>query len=248
MKDTASSPRSGAAHPGPVGARGARAGAQHLINGPGAEKRWDMHKRTGDIPASVDRAADTAWGKFKARLSFTKSATPEDTAVQKRRSDPAAFKSPEQKMIEKIRLRMSQYPEWYETNPDKLAGCVAMELERIGDVLDRQLADAEEPVEVWQIPLSVFNWLVQTSEGETFVRGALRAWSNAQYFNAANAANLDEAQRSKLRAPLLDQSPMLLNVVLKELIDTGLVVTFSKKFVGPEFKALVMRVQSPIAE
>ena len=211
-------------------------------------ERTQMEKRTGHVPDTVHRAAETAWGKWKNKLAFAKAPKAEDDLAARSRADAEALKSPEQRMIEKIKLRMTQLPDWYETDPAKVAKLVAAELERIGTVLDAKLAEAEEPVEVWQIPLSVFNWLVQTSEGETFVRGALRAWSNAQYFNAANAANLDEAQKSKLRAPLLDQSPMLLNVVLKELIDTGLVVTFSKKFVGPEFKALVMRVQSPIAE
>jgi len=206
-----------------------------------------MYKRTGEIPESVDQAADTAWKKFKHRLSFTKEAHPDDHVVRKHGVAPDDLKSPEQKMIEKIKLRMAQYPEWYETDPDKLAELVARELDRIGDLLDRRLADAEEPVEVWQIPLSVFNWLVETAKGESFVRGALRAWSNAELFNGSYAANLSDAERRKLRAPFLDEAPMLLKVVLEELLETGLVITFSKKFVGPEFKYLVMRVQSPVA-
>lgn len=207
-----------------------------------------MNKRTGEVPESVDRAAETAWGKFKHRLSFTKEASTDDVVVRKGRVDPDSLKSPEQKMIEKIKLRMSQYPEWYENDPDKLAKLVARELERIGELLDRRLADAEEPVEVWQIPLSVFNWLVQSPEGESFVRGALRAWANAEQFNSSYAANLDDAKREKLRAPFMGEAPMLLKVVLEELLETGLVITFSKKFVGPEFKYLVMRVQSPVAD
>ena len=248
MKDTASTLRSGDDHPGPVGARDQSERSQQRVEGPGAEKRSQMNKRTGDVPESVDRAADTAWGKFRDRLSFSKAAASEDTVVRKGRADPETLKSPEQKMIEKIKLRMSQYPEWYETDPDKLAVCVARELERIGELLDRQLANADEPVEVWQIPLSVFNWLVQTPNGESFVRGALRAWSNAEHFNGSYAANLSDDQRKKLRSPFMGEAPMCLNVVLEELLETGLVITFSKKFIGPEFKYLVMRVQSPIAE
>ena len=248
MKDTASTLRSGDDHPGPVGARDKSERSQQWVEGPGAEKRLQMNKRTGDVPESVDRAANTAWGKFRDRLSFSKAAASEDTVVRKGRADPETLKSPEQKMIEKIKLRMSQYPEWYETDPDKLAACVARELERIGELLDRQLANADEPVEVWQIPLSVFNWLVQTPNGESFVRGALRAWSNAEHFNGSYAANLSDDQRKKLRAPFMGEAPMCLNVVLEELLETGLVITFSKKFIGPEFKYLVMRVQSPIAE
>ena len=120
--------------------------------------------------------------------------------------------------------------------------------ERIGTVLDAKLAEAEEPVEVWQIPLSVFNWLVDTPTGEGFVHGALKAWSSAENFNAANAAQCDEAQRAKLRAPFLELAPLRLRAVLEELLATGLVVTFAEKFVGPELKYLVMRVQSPVEE
>jgi hypothetical protein len=207
-----------------------------------------MNKRTGEVPESVDRAAETAWGKFKQRLSFTKTPHKDDTGVSRGRVDPEALKSPEQKMIDKIKLRMSQYPEWYETDPDKVAKTVACELERIGEVLDRQLADAEEPVDVWPVPLSVFNWLVETPEGESFVHGALKAWSHAERFNSAYAADLDPAQRAKLREPFMDLAPMLLRVVLQELLETGLVVTFAEKFVGPELKFLVMRVQSPVED
>lgn len=248
MKDTASTPRSGANRPGPAGIRGARSGAQRSIHGPGPEMGSQMHKRTGEIPEKVDRAADSTWRKFRDRLSFTKAPAVEETAMRRGRVDPDSLKTPEQKMIEKIRLRMKQYPEWYETNPDKLAGCVAQELERIGDLLDRELAEAEEPVEVWLIPLSVFNWLVDTPNGESFVRGALSAWSNAERFNRSNAGDLDADQRDRLRTPFLAQAPMCLKVVVGELLDTGLIITFAKKFVGPEFKYLVMRVQSPVAE
>ena len=94
----------------------------------------------------------------------------------------------------------------------------------------------------------MFNWLRESPQGETFVHGALKAWSNAEHFNASNAATLGEAQRRKLREPFLDLAPMLLGVVLEELLKTGLVVTFGEKFVGPELKYLVMRVQSPVED
>ncbi len=248
MQDMAAAPRSGDPVPGPVGARDLNDRSQQPADGLGAEERTLMKKRTYEVPEKITRAADSVWGKYKSRLSFTKAPPTEETGASRARVDPDAFKTPEQKMIEKIKLRMSQYPQWYETDPDKLAATVAAELDRIGEVLDRQLADAQDPLEVWQIPLSVFNWLVETARGETFVHGALKAWSNAEHFNASNAANLGEAQRKKLREPFLEIAPMLLRVVLEELLKTGLVVTFAEKFVGPELKFLVMRVQSPVED
>ncbi|MCB1337089.1 MAG: hypothetical protein KDK10_06445 [Maritimibacter sp.] len=207
-----------------------------------------MEKRTGHVPDTVHRAAETAWGKWKNKLAFAKAPKAEDDLAARSRADAEALKSPEQRMIEKIKLRMTQLPDWYETDPAKVAKLVAAELERIGTVLDAKLAEAEEPVEVWQIPLSVFNWLVDTPTGEGFVHGALKAWSSAENFNAANAAQCDEAQRAKLRAPFLELAPLRLRAVLEELLATGLVVTFAEKFVGPELKYLVMRVQSPVEE
>ncbi len=248
MQDMAAVPRSGEPQSGPAGATRQNECPWRPVEEPGADERVQMKKRTGEVPETVDRAADSAWGKFKQRLSFTKAPPKDDNGVIRGRIDPDVFKTPEQKMIDKIKLRMSQYPEWYETDPDKVAKNVACELERIGETLDRKLAEAEEPVEVWPIPLSVFNWLVETAKGETFVHGALKAWSNAERFNASYAANLDDAQRAKLREPLLEIAPMLLRVVLQELLETGLIVTFAEKFVGPELKFLVMRVQSPIED
>ena len=248
MQDMAAVPRSGNPHPGPVGAGVQSDRSRQQADGPGADERTRMKKRTGDVPETVDRAAATAWGKFKDRLSFTKAPPTEEAGVSRGRVDPDAFKSPEQKMIEKIKLRMSQYPEWYETDPDKVATCVACELERIGEVLDRQLAEADDPVEVWPIPLSVFNWLVDTPTGDSFVHGALKAWSHAERFNSSYAADLDETQRAKLREPFMDLAPMLLRVVLEKLLETGLIITFAEKFVGPELKFLVMRVQSPVED
>ncbi len=248
MQDMATGPRSTLADATPVVVDRPQDPAPKGAPGSGADERTQMKKRTQDVPETIARAADTAWGKYKNRLSGTRAAPVEEVEMRRSRVDPDALKSPEQKMIEKIKLRMSQYPEWYETDPDKIASTVAAELDRIGEVLDRRLAGAEEPVEVWQIPLSVFNWLVETARGETFVHGALKAWSHAERFNASNAASLDAEKRDKLREPFFDLAPMLLRVVLGELIETGLVITFAEKFVGPELKYLVMRVQSPVED
>lgn len=248
MQDMTPTPRHGTVFPGPVGAGACGDRSELEVPGPGAEERTKMRKRTGEVPETVHRAATSAWRQFKDRLSFSKTPVREAQGASRGRVDPDALKSPEEKMIEKIRLRMSQYPEWYETDPEKVAATVAEELGRIGELLDRQLATAEDPVEVWQIPLSVFNWLVETAHGETFVHGALKAWSNAEHFNASNGAALGEAQRQKLREPFMELAPMLLRVVLEELLKTGLVITFAEKFVGPELKYLVMRVQSPIED
>ncbi len=247
MQDIAAVPRSGEPVAGIAEMWGSDDRSKQRAGGSGAEERTPMKKRTHEVPESIARAADTTWGKYKARLAHARAPHAEEHGIARRRTDPDAFKTPEQKMIEKIKLRMSQYPEWYETDPARVAGTVSAELERIGEVLDRCLAESDDPVEVWQIPLSVFNWLVETARGETFVHGALKAWSNAEHFNASYAASLGEAQRAKLREPFMEIAPMLLRVVLEELLETGLVITFAEKFVGPELKFLVMRVQSPVA-
>ncbi len=248
MQDIAAVPRSGKPVGGFADAWKSGDRPKQGAEGSGVEERTPMKKRTQEVPESIARAADTAWGKYKDRLSHAKAPHVEETAIARAHTDPDAFKTPEQKMIEKIKLRMSQYPEWYETDPAKLSETVSVELDRIGEMLGRCLAEADEPVEVWQIPLSVFNWLVETGHGETFVHGALKAWSNAEHFNASYGTSLGEAQRAKLREPFMEIAPMLLRVVLDELLATGLIVTFAEKFVGPELKYLVMRVQSPVAE
>ena len=245
MDDMAAAARAGGAFLGKTDAW--RADDRSAQQGPGAERN-QMKQRTRDVPETVHKAAASAWGKWKDRISATRSAVGEaDEAGTNgaRRIDADANKTPEQKIIEKIKLRMSQYPEWYETDPEKVAATVAAELERIGAVLDHELANAKEAVEVWQVPLSVFNWLIETAHGESFVHGALKAWSSAENFNAANAAGLDDDQRAKLRAPFLELAPMLLRVVLEEMLETDLVITFAEKFVGPEPKYLVMRVENP---
>lgn len=206
-----------------------------------------MTKRNRDVPEQVHRAAETAWRKFHDQIAAAPdSPRSESDAMQSRaRIDPDAGKTPEQRMIEKIKRRMAEYPEWYETDPDKVAAEVARQLERIGEILARRLPDATEPVEVWEIPLSVFNWLVDGENGETFHHGALSAWSSAENFNASNNPTLAAPQRDKLRASFLAISPLLLTAVLEEMLKTDLWISFAEKFVGPELKFLVMRVQRP---
>jgi hypothetical protein len=168
-------------------------------------------------------------------------AAPEFSA--RRRPDPGGDISAEARMILKIKRRMRQYPDWYETDPDRVAALVCTELERIGAVLTRDLPGADKPVEVWQVPLSVFNWLVQGEWGESFVRGALKAWSSAQCFNAANGVSVDPAQSARLRAPFLEIAPPLLKAVLGQLLEEDLRVTFAQKFEDGELTALSLRVE-----
>ena len=211
--------------------------------------RPNMTKRNNRVPDEVNEAADTVWGKFRDKIAAVPPSQKDDdeSFLAHKLINPDAGKSPEQVMIEKIRRRMKEYPEWYETDPDKVADEVARQLERIGEVLAVKLADAKDPVSVWQIPLSVFNWLVDGDEGVTFHRGALSAWSSAEEFNAANHADLSDDERAKLRAPFLDLAPVLLVAVLEEVLSTGLGVSFAEKFVGPELKYLDMRVHRPVA-
>lgn len=207
-----------------------------------------MTKRNRDLPEEVHEAAASAWSKFRDKIAAVppgKSADDENF-LGRRLIDPNAGKTHEQLMIEKIKRRMTEYPEWYETNPAKVAGEVARQLDRIGNILEAKLPGAKEPVEVWEIPLSVFNWLVEGEMGETFHHGALSAWSSAENFNAANNPKLPQAQRDKLREPFLEMSPMLLAAVLGEMLKTDLWISFAEKFVGPELKFLVMRVSRPV--
>jgi hypothetical protein len=202
-----------------------------------------MARRNNDVPEQVYQAAQSAWTKWSRKIEAEPRPDRSDGFMAHRLVDPDAGKSPEQLMIEKIKRRMREYPEWYETDPAKLAASVAAQLERIGAVLDEKLPTAPDPVPVWEIPLSVFNWLVEGETGETFVHGALSAWSSAENFNAANARSLSDDQRARLRAPFLELSPTLLTAVLEEMLKTDLWISFAEKFVGPELKYLVMRVQ-----
>lgn len=207
-----------------------------------------MTKRNRDLPEEVHEAAASAWRKFSDKIAavpFGQKAD-EESLLGHRLVDPDAGKTPQQRMIEKIKRRMKEYPEWYETAPAKVAAEVGRQLERIGGILEQKLPGAKEPVEVWEIPLSVFNWLVEGEMGETFHHGALSAWSSAENFNAANNPTLTPAQREKLRESFLEISPMLLTAVLEEMLKTELWISFGEKFVGPDLKYLVMRVQRPV--
>ncbi|OIP84379.1 MAG: hypothetical protein AUK37_05670 [Rhodobacterales bacterium CG2_30_65_12] len=207
-----------------------------------------MTKRNRDLPEEVHEAAASAWSKFSDRIAAVPPGQKEDeeSLLAHALVDPDAGKSPEQRMIEKIKRRMKEYPEWYETDPARVAAEVGRQLERIGGILEQKLPGAKEPVEVWQIPLSVFNWLVEGESGETFHHGALSAWSSAENFNASNTPTLAQPQREKLRESFFEISPMLLTAVLDEMLKTDLWISFGEKFVGPELKYLVMRVQRPV--
>lgn len=146
-------------------------------------------------------------------------------------------------MIAKIKRRMREYPEWYETDPARVSALVVRELERIGTVLEREFPRSDQPVEVWRVPLSVFNWLVDGPSGEGFVRGALKAWSSAQCFNAANGCAVGAEQAARLRAPFLEIAPPLLRAVLEQLMDDDFWVTLHQVYVGAEFQYLGLRVQ-----
>lgn len=203
-------------------------------------------KSSTEVPEKVNEAAASAWAKFASKIAAVPAPTREDPEKALRshaRVDPDAGKSPEQRMIEKIKRRMKEYPAWYERDPDKIAAEAARQLERIGTVLEARLPGAKDPVEVWEIPLSVFNWLVDGENGETFHHGALSAWASAESFNAANNVNLSEEERARLRSGFLELAPVLLNAVLQQMLTTDLWISFAEKFVGPELKYLVMRVQ-----
>jgi hypothetical protein len=207
-----------------------------------------MVHKNHTIPAEVHSAAQTAWSKWSEEIASIPPIveTPKSLNGEAHHANPEANQTPAEKMIAKIKRRMTEYPEWYETDPDKVAASVTEELERIGSILSRKLPGSEDPIDVWNIPLSVFNWLIESDVGEHFHHGALSAWSSAENFNAANAVKLDSSQRTKLRQRFLDDSPVLLRAVLQELLKTDLWISFAEKFEGPELKYLVMRVQRPV--
>ncbi len=207
-----------------------------------------MTKRTPAVPAQVHTAAATTWHKWQDKLATVPPEEPDmsDAGFAARRNEILTCVTPEERMIAKIRLRMTQYPEWYETDPAKVAELVATELDRIGALLEKKLPTAKKPVEVWDIPLSVFNWLVEDEHGVSFVHGALSAWSNAECFNSANLPDLTPEDRAHLRANFTECAPVLLKAVLLELMQTNLRITFAKKFVGPELKYLTLRVNRPV--
>lgn len=203
-----------------------------------------MSDRSRLVPDPVSRAAAEVWKKWDSQIAAAVSGPATNGFDSHSGSSEAeTWKTPEERMIDKIRRRMAQYPEWYETDSAKLADTVCRELERIGATLARSLPRTHAAVEVWQVPLSVFNWLVEEGEGVRFIRGALGAWSDAQDFNGANVAGIDHGVAQQRRAAFLDIAPPLLKAVLGQLMDHGFWITFGQKYTGPEFTGLIMRVQ-----
>lgn len=203
-----------------------------------------MSDDTRKVPEPVKRAAEAVWKKWSGAIEAATAASRRDEfSFEAMHAVAEDWKTPEDRMIDKIRQRMREFPEWYETDEQKLAAAVGRELERIGALLSRTLPHTTGAVEVWTIPLSVFNWLIEDGGKTHFIRGALSAWSDAQDFNGANAAGLDKAERERRRRAFLDIAPPLLKAVLAELVDTCLWISFAQKYVGPEFKALIMRAQ-----
>jgi len=203
-----------------------------------------MADMTRNVPDGVYQAADQAWNRWGPKIE----AAPRKVQASKSAnhwSDPNEGLSHEERMIRKIRRRMEQYPEWYETDGRAFSRLVCTELDRIGALLTRELCDTAEAVDVWDVPMSVFNWIETDEAGEHFVRGALFAWSRAEAFNAANGRELDAEQKACLRQPFMEIAPPLLKVVTEELLKGTIRVSFGKKFIGPELKFLVLRVQCP---
>ena len=202
-----------------------------------------MPNNTREVPDTVQQAAAQAWAGWRSRLAEVRPATIERGPDGRRGPAPSSDETVEARMIAKIKRRMHEYPEWYETDPARVSELVVHQLERIGTVLEREIPRSDQPVEVWRVPLSVFNWLVDGPEGESFVRGALKAWSSAQCFNAANGCAVGEDQAARLRAPFLDISPPLLRAVLEQLLDADFWVTLHQVYVGADFKFIGVRVQ-----
>lgn len=195
------------------------------------------------VSGRVHEAASTTWDNWRQKLANIKPKVQEDESTKSSgpRSVVKNNLTHEEEMIAKIRLRMKELPHWYETEQDKVAKMVSIELDRIGLALEHDLPDAVEPVEVWNVPLSVFNWLADNEHG--FVHGSLQAWSSAQKFNESNAANLDRERKTELRESFYSIAPPLLQEVLVQLLsDNSLRVSFGRKFVGPELKFLVLKV------
>ena len=205
-----------------------------------------MSDQTRQVPDPVSRLAAETWKKWRGQIAEAAPVS-RGNGLNGHDGPPDAeaetWKTPEQRMVEKIRRRMGQYPEWYESDPDRLAATVCAEIDRIGATLARTLPTSRIAVDVWLIPLSVFNWLVEDGNGVRFVRGALSAWSDAQDFNAANIVGLDSGQKLNRREAFLEIAPPLLKAVLDQLMDSGIWISFGQKFTGPEFTALIMRVQ-----
>lgn len=207
-----------------------------------------MAPRKRTLPQEVSQLADAAWQKWSGRIAAAEDEAADDpTAIlapRARRIDPLDNVSGEARMIAKIRKRMKQYPEWYEHDPQKVAARAASELERIGQKLVRDLPETSRAIEIWDIPLSVFNWIYEDETGEHFVRGALTAWAHAEDFNAANKVG-DPAERARLRASFLDIAPALLRAVLEQLEKSDLVLTLGEKYVGPRLEYMTLWARRP---
>lgn len=202
-----------------------------------------MANHSREVPDTVQQAAKEVWQGWRSRLAAARPASGEPRSGAGGARPAGAQATAEALMIAKIKRRMREYPEWYETDPARVSALVVRELERIGAVLEHAFPLSDEPVEVWRVPLSVFNWLVEGPSGESFVRGALKAWSSAQCFNAANGCAVGPGQAQRLRAPFLEISPPLLRAVLEQLVDEDFWVTLHQVYVGAEFQFIGVRVQ-----
>jgi len=208
---------------------------------PGSIK--SMPNTSREVPDTVHQAAAEVWAGWRNRLAEVRPATTPKRPNGRGGPALANDQPAEARMIAKIKHRMREFPDWYETDPARVSGLVVRELERIGTVLEHEFPRSDQPVEVWRVPLSVFNWLVDGSEGETFVRGALKAWSSAQCFNAGNGCAVSEEQAARMRAPFLEIAPPLLKAVLEQLLNEDFWVTLHQVYVGADFKYLGLRVQ-----
>ncbi len=202
-----------------------------------------MPYNSREVPDTVHQAAAKVWAEWRNRLADVRRATIERGPNGRRGPALANHETVEARMIAKIKRRMHEYPEWYESDPKRVSELVVRDLERIGTTLEREFPRSDQPVEVWRVPLSVFNWLVDDAEGETFVRGALKAWSSAQCFNAANGCPVGEGEAARLRAPFLEISPPLLRAVLEQLLNEDFWITLHQVYVGADFKFIGVRVK-----
>lgn len=202
-----------------------------------------MNGEDRPVPGSVARAAEAVWQKWSGEIAAAASAQRRDDFSFAAMHADDDWKTPEERMIDKIRRRMREYPEWYDDDPERLAATVCRELERIGQTLAHALPYTTGAVDIWEIPLSVFNWLVEDGGKVHFIRGALSAWCDALDFNSANAAGIDAAERERRRTAFFEIAPPLLKAVLAQLVDHGLWISFAQRYVGPEFKGLIMRAQ-----
>ncbi|MBK8456827.1 MAG: hypothetical protein IPL47_06730 [Phyllobacteriaceae bacterium] len=148
-----------------------------------------MSDSTRDVPEQVSRAAAETWKKWSGEIAaVAPRLSTADFAAHGAGANSEVWKTPEERMIDKIRRRMDEFPEWYETDQDRLASTVCAELERIGATLAHALPRTHGAVDVWQIPLSVFNWLVDGGNDVRFIRGALSAWSDGKDESAEGAS------------------------------------------------------------